>query len=102
MIPVLIGIFLGACLFAATISSAGRALQTRGVLRVAHGAVLVSILLAAAAVSLGWPGLALPLGGLLILSGGAALILESGAHRVLPAAPILFGAALLTGIPFVG
>ena len=100
MTAILLGIFLGACLFAATLSSVARALTTTGRRRAAHLAILAAILGAAAAVSLGWTALSLPLGLALIAAGLAGAALESGAHRVLPIVPVLFGAALLAGLPF--
>ena len=100
MTILLAGIFLAACLFAALVNALGRAVGQTGRTRQAHLATIAAILAGMAVVTIPAPALALPAGGLLVLAGAAAAWRERGSHRILPIVPILFGVALIGGLPF--
>lgn len=102
MAGLLAGIVVGAFVFAATLFSGAQAYRQKGQLRWAHLTSLLLTIAAMATLSLLWPVMAAVVGGALILAALAAMAFESGWNRVLPVFHILFGAALVAGLPFGG
>ncbi len=100
MTELFIGIILGACVFAATLFSGAQIYRQSGALRWAHLASLVLTLTAMGTLSAAWPNIAAANGAWLVVAALAALIYESGWNRVLPVFQMVFGAALVAGLPF--
>ena len=98
----LAGISVAALIFAATFWSAAQVYRQTGRLRLAHGAALALTVIAMAALSSALWALSQVAGLLLIPAALVALVMERGANRLLPLIHVLFGAALLAGLPFGG
>jgi len=102
IVELLIGILVAAGIFAAVLFSAAQIYRNEGRLRLAHAAVLALTLGAMACLSLGWWGAAQAVGAPLAAAALAALVLEQGWNRLLPAFQLVFGVALLARLPFGG
>jgi hypothetical protein len=97
----LIGVFLGAVVFAATLNAGWRAFTAKDGLRWTQGIACASTILALGAVSLGLPvGVARGLGLALTLVSMANVIKESGWNRVLPMVHFAVGMTFADGAIF--
>lgn len=102
VVHLLAGIFVAACIFAATFFAAAQAFRQTGGLRWAHGLAAGLTVAAMATLSGGLWTLSQILGLGLIPAAAAALILDRGWNRLLPLTHVGFGAALAAGLPFGG
>jgi hypothetical protein len=94
----LIGVFLGALIFAATLNAGWRAYTATDGLRWTQGIACASTILALGAASLGLPvGLTRGLGLLLTLVSMANVIKESGWNRALPLVHFAIGMTIADG-----
>jgi len=100
MIVLLIGVLIAAFVFAATLFSAAQAYLQIGALRWLHLANALSLIAAMASISLVWPGIAALLGLILVALNIALGLWEVAWNRLLAVPPILFGLALVQGVPF--
>ncbi|MHA3915046.1 hypothetical protein [Halovulum sp. GXIMD14793] len=98
----LLGIMVGASVFAATLFSGAQVYLQKGRLRWAHLVALALTVLGMATLSAVSPGAAMVVGVALIIAGLAVMALEDGWNRILPVFQIIFGGALVAGVPFAG
>lgn len=98
----LLGIIVGASVFAASLFSGAQAYLQKGRLRWAHLAALALTVLGMATLSAVAPGAAMVVGAALIIAGLVVMVLEDGWNRILPIFQIIFGGALVAGVPFAG
>ena len=99
LIPLLVGILLAATLFASVLWSLAQAFQRRGRLRNYHLALALLTIGGMATVS--WAlDVEMRLVGIgLLVFGALAVWAERGTSRLLPLIQLLFGLALLLGLP---
>ncbi|MGG7565691.1 hypothetical protein ACQ5SO_05950 [Rhodovulum sp. DZ06] len=103
MTIMLVGIFIGAVVFAATLNAAWRAYSAEGGLRWTQGIAAASTILAIGAVSLGLPvGVARAFGLVLTLVSMANVIQERGWNRAFPVIHFAIGMTIADGEIFEG
>ncbi len=97
---ILAGILGGAAIFAATLFSIYQAAIHSGRLRFSHLSSALLTVAGAATVSWLLPKIAMIVGILLVVSAAIAAACEHRWNRVFPIFQILFGLALIIGLPF--
>ncbi|MFT4795636.1 MAG: pyridoxine 5'-phosphate synthase PdxJ [Paracoccaceae bacterium] len=97
----LIGVFLGAVVFASTLYSAWQAFQAQGALRITQALAAVLVICAMASLSLDL-GIDRHAGHGLTLISMANVLMEKGWGRVFPMAQFALGMSLAAGLPFMG
>ena len=101
IITLLAGILVAAILFASVLWSFAQAFQRRGQIRVTYLALMALTVLGMATVTY---RLDIPMrvaGVALIVAGALAIREETGSSRLLPMIQLLFGLALLLGLPLI-
>ena len=97
----LIGVFLGAVVFSATLYSGAQMFRATGALRITQGLACAAVIVAMASLSMQW-GLDRPMGHLLTLVSMANVVLEKGWSRFFPMAHFALGMSIAAGLPFAG
>lgn len=101
MLLAFIGVIIGTAVFGAGYFSAAQVFRQTGWLSRAHLGLVALTIIGMGSISLIWPTVALAAGLLIVPAALAAMILESGANRLLPLAQLAFAYALVSGLPFV-
>lgn len=95
----LLGVFIGALVFAATFYGVTQAIRAKGALRITQGIAAAAVILAMASLSMDL-GLDRPLGHVLTLISMANVLLEKGWSRFFPMVQFALGMSLAAGLPF--
>ena len=93
MAPLLIGIVLAACVFAALLWSIYRTVQTKGNLRINYALLSISTIVIALGITYDWLGVLVSAGVTCIGTSLIAIYQDKGWSKLLPFAQLLLGGA---------